>query len=146
MADERTRQRAEERLEAALRDRQARDHRELYRERLRALRVSNPEGFRSALEYYDEQLVPRVATEETDPVAEWLEYGRYLAALTAAGETVQIDRTGRSTPVSKPWDPVQLILHLPESPRDPAIAVGIPNDPSPAQIATYELLVRESLD
>jgi hypothetical protein len=133
---------ADRRFEEALRSRGARDPREFYRERLRELRESSAEGYRRAAEYFEQVLVPEVAREGSDPLGAWLEYGRVLANLQAAGETVQIDPTGRGSPYQPPVPLDHLVLHLPTSARLPALAVGIPTTLSPAQRVTYDLLVR----
>lgn len=136
--------RAEERFERALRESGGRDPRDFYRERLRSLRDQEPEAYERAVRYYRAELIPRVAAEGSDPLGEWLEYGRYLAAASAEGETVQIDPTGRSEPYRRPVAGDRLVLHLPHSARHPALPVGIPPDLSPAQEATYDLLVRRA--
>lgn len=141
MATDEQKTRAEERFERALAESGARDPREFYRERLRALRDADEAAFRSAREYYEERLVPAVAADESDPLQEWIEYGRVLATLAAAGRTVQIDPGGRAHPYARPVPVNHLVLHLPDSPRLAAITVGLPPILSPAQRATYELLV-----
>ncbi|HET7274034.1 MAG TPA: hypothetical protein VFI91_02575 [Longimicrobiaceae bacterium] len=137
---------ADKRLDEALAGGGARDHRDMYRDRLKALRTQDESAFRRALEYYDNTLVPNVAREGSDPLSEWLEYGRFLADLAVTGTTVQVDSTGRAKPYEPPAGAESLILHLPTSPREAALAVGIPLSPSPAQMATYQLLARAKLD
>lgn len=141
MADDALRARAEERFEAALRERSARDPREFYRTSLRELRARDADAFRRALEYFETRLVPRVAAEDSDPLAEWLEYGRVLASLYAPGRTVQVDRSGRAVPYAPPVPPDYLVLHLPDQAREPVRVVGLPTELSPAQRAAYDLLV-----
>ncbi len=136
---------AEARFNAALTETGARDPRTFYRERLRALKAEDPAAFREAVEYYEQTLIPEVAREGSDPVAAWLEYGRFLATRVAPGETVQIDPTGLSAPYSPPVPLDHLVLHLPTSPRTPALAVGLPAELSDAQRATYDLLVSRKL-
>ena len=136
--------RADERFERALHESGGRDPRDFYRERLRSLRKEEPEAYERAVRYYHEQLIPRVAVEGSDPLDEWLEYGRYLAAMSAEGETVQIDPSGRSEPYCRPVASDRLVLHLPHSARHPALPVGIPPALSPAQDVTYDLLVRRA--
>lgn len=132
---------AERRFLAALAERGARDPREFYRERLKTLRAADAAGFERAVRYFEETLIPEVAREASDPLAAWLEYGRVLADLCIAGETVQIDPTGRSTLYAPPVPVESLVLHLPTSTREAALAVGIPPKLSDAQRATYDLLV-----
>lgn len=122
----------------------ARDPRDFYRERLRELKAERPDGFHRAVAYHDERLIPAVAAPESDPLAEWLEYGRLLAELLAEGETVQVDATGFATPYAPPVPGDRLVLHLPRDARRPALLVGLPPELSPAQRATHELLVNRS--
>lgn len=139
------RARADARFESALKEAGARDPRDFYRERLKALKAENPEAFRRALSYYEDRLIPAVADDGSDPRAEWLEYGRVLAALSAKGRTVQIDPTGRAAEYARPVPPDHLVLHLPDTTSQPALIVGIPPRLSPAQKATHDLLVKRSL-
>ncbi len=141
MADDEIRARADRRFEQALRDTGARDPRDFYRRRLREMKERDPAVFRRALAYFEERLIPTVAAEGSDPLAEWLEYGRFLAELSAAGSTVQIDPVGRSLPYARPVPHDHLVLHLPLSASERAIVVGLPLELSPAQRATYGLLV-----
>lgn len=134
--------RADFRFERALQAAEARDPRDFYRERLRELRERDEQAFRRAVEHYESRLIPAVADEGSDPLAEWLEYGRLLAELTTPGETVQIDPTGRASPYSPPVSVDRLVLHLPASAREKAIPVGLPPQLSPAQRAAFDLLVQ----
>lgn len=139
------RARADARFESALQQAGARDPREFYRKQMASLRDGNPEAFRRARAYFEDQLIPAVADEGSDPRAEWLEYGRVLATLAANGRTVQIDPTGRASEYARPVPPDHLVLHLPDTPSRPAIIVGLPLKLSPAQRATHDLLVKQSL-
>jgi hypothetical protein len=122
-----------------------RDPRDLYRERLRLLREHDPAAYRRALQHFEERLIPRVASEQCDPLAEWLEYGRLLAELGGPGRAVQVDRTGRARDYSAPVPPEDLVLHLPASGREPVCVLRLPGELSAPQRATYELLVEGSL-
>jgi hypothetical protein len=135
------RERADARFERALAERGARDPREFYRGRLRELRARDAAAFQRALDYFENTLVPTVADEGSDPLAAWLEYGRVLAELSTPGRTVQIDASGRAADFAPPVPTDHLVLHLPTSPRERALVVGIPPELSPAQRATYKLLV-----
>jgi hypothetical protein len=135
---------AERRFEEALARSSARDPREYYRERLKELRDSRPELYHQTLSYYEKTLVPTVADPDSDPVAEWLEYGRMMAALMAPGRTVQVDETGLAHDFDGASAAGALVLHLPTSSREPVLVVGLPAKLSGAQRATYELLVRRS--
>lgn len=133
-------QEADRRLEAALEAVGARDPREFYRERLRELKGTDPEAYRTAVDYYRNTLLPTVAGGDSDPIVAWTEYGRRLAEALAPGRTVSIDASGRS----HAWEgPSQdgLILHLPDDGGRKALLVGLPADLSPAQKATYDVLV-----
>lgn len=145
MAEQDIKERAERRFEHALTERGARDPRDFYRERLKELRARDERAFSQALRYYDSRLVPAVARDDSDPLAEWMEYGRVLAQLSAEGSTVQVDPSGRARPYAPPVPLDHLVLHLPTSAREPALLVGLPTQLSPAQRATYELLVRQAL-
>lgn len=138
------REQADRRFEQALKESGARDPRDFYRKRLRELRERSPEAFQRALAYFEQRLTPAVAAEGSDPLREWLEYGRFLAEQVASGRTVQIDRTGRERPYAPPVPLDHLVLHLPTSTTEPALVVGLPPELSPAQRATYDLLVAGS--
>ncbi|HEU0013945.1 MAG TPA: hypothetical protein VFQ45_09695 [Longimicrobium sp.] len=144
MADPDLRARADERFQAALQASGARDPREFYREQLRALRAGDRQAYDRALEYYEERLIPAVAAEGSDPLGEWLEYGRVLASLSLPGRTVQIDASGVAADYARPVPPDALVLHLPEQPARAALPLGLPPRLSPAQRATYDLLVKQS--
>lgn len=132
---------ADRRFEAAIAESGARDPREYYRDRLRLLREADSAAFREAVHYYESRLIPTVAEEDSDPLGEWLEYGRMLAALSTPGETIQVDPSGRAGPYTRPIPGDHLVLHLPTSSREPVVPVGLPPELSPAQRATYTLLV-----
>ena len=135
---------ADQRFSRALAETGARDPRDFYRDRLRDLRARDETAFSRARDYYENRLLPAVAAEGSDPVTEWLEYGRFLAQLSADGRTVQVDPTGRATAYAPPVPPHHLILHLPTSARERALVVGLPSRLSPAQRATFDLLVKGS--
>jgi hypothetical protein len=135
------RDRAERRFLAALEWTGARDPRDFYRQRLRDLRSRDADAYQRAVAYYETRLIPAVARDESDPMAEWLEYGRVLAQLTTPGRTVGIDATGRARDYAPPAAPDLLVLHIPASAREPVLTVGLPARLSAAQRATYDLLV-----
>lgn len=137
MSDEMT-QAADRALEAAIEETGARDPREFYRERLKELKQVDAAGYERAVAYYRDTLIPQVAGG--DPALDaWTEYGRVLAETTAPGRTVSIDETGLSHPYEGP-ELTRLILHLPEKPGR-AILVALPPNLSPAQRATFDVLV-----
>lgn len=138
-------ERADERFASAVAATGAKDPRDYYRDRLRELRARDAKAYARAVDYYENRLLPAVAEEGSDPLTEWMEYGRLLASLTAEGQTTQIDPTGRALPYSPPVPVDHLVLHMPVSSRDAVQVVGLPTRLSPAQRATYELLVKGSL-
>ncbi|CAN5728795.1 hypothetical protein BH23GEM8_BH23GEM8_22520 [soil metagenome] len=142
MADEILKELADRRFAAAVRDTGARDPRDFYRARLREIRERDESAFGKALDYFEGVLVPGVAREGSDPIGEWLDYGCFLANLREPGSPVEIDRSGRSRPYRRPVPTDHLVLHLPTSGRERALAVGLPPELSEAQRATYRLLVR----
>jgi hypothetical protein len=127
-------------LEEALAAEGARDPREFYRERLRELKAADGEGYREAVAYYRDTLIPQVASGAVDPLAGWTEYGRLLAESLAPGRTVTIDATGRAHAYEAPPARDHLILHMPDS-GGRAILVGLPPEPTAPQRATYDVLV-----
>lgn len=135
--------RAEARLQEALDRSGARDPREYYRSRLKALRDRDRAAYDRAVAYYRDVLIPGIA-DGGEPLAAWTEYGRTLAELQGPGRTVSIDGTGRSSPYSAPAPLDHLILHLPDRSREPALLVGLPTELTPAQRATYDWLVQGS--
>jgi len=133
--------RADRRFQEALEESGGRDPREFYRERLRDLKGSDPEAYRRAVEHYRDLLIPGVAAGEKEPIQAWMEYGCLLAELTSPGRIVQVDPSGRAAPLSPPVPLDHLVLHLPGAPGIRAILVSLPAELSPAQKATYDLLV-----
>jgi hypothetical protein len=133
--------RADACLEAALQEAGARDPREFYRERLRELKQADAGGYAAAVAYYRDTLIPQVASGEGDPLAAWTEYGRRLAEAVSPGRTVSVDGTGRAHPYEAPAPRDSLVLHLPDAKGGRAVLVGLPGELTPAQRATYDVLV-----
>jgi hypothetical protein len=144
MADTDLRARADERFARALEAAGARDPRTFYRAQLVELKAADANAYRRALAYFEQTLIPAVARDDSDAMAEWLEYGRVLATLTTPGRTVQIDPGGRAADYARPVPADALVLHLPDRTAAKAIVVGIPTTLSPAQRASYELLVKQA--
>lgn len=136
-------QHAEDRLQEALERSGARDPREYYRSRLKALREQDRTAYDKAVAYYRSVLIPAIVAG-TEPLAAWTDYGRTLAELQGPGRTVSIDGTGRSEPFESPAAPDHLVVHLPDTARDPALLVGLPIELTAAQRATYDWLVKGS--
>ncbi len=141
MSDETTTQ-ADHRLEEALERVGARDPREFYRDRLRELKGADPAGYEKAVAYYRDTLLPDIASGKAEPLAAWTEYGRRLAEALAPGRTVSIDGSGRAQPYEPPPALDRLIVHLPDEKGSRALLVGLPPDLTPAQRATYDVLIR----
>jgi hypothetical protein len=137
------RTRADARLTEALACGGFADPRQAFRDRLRALRESDQAAFARAKAYYEDTLTPRVAAAESDPIAEWIEYGRLLGEAAAAGSVVEVDATGRSRTYVPPPSGERLVLHLPTEPTAPVLILSAPATPSPAQQATIQLLVEQ---
>jgi hypothetical protein len=142
MADD-LRARADERFEQALKAAGARDPRGFFRDMLRDLKAADAEAFRRGLRYFEETLIPAVAGDGSDPLAEWLEYGRVLAVLTTPGRTVQIDASGRARDYARPVPADALVLHLPENAARAGLVLGLPPKLSAHQRASYDLLVNQ---
>lgn len=139
------RARADARLEAALDRAGVEDPRPFFRERLRLLKERNPRVYEEARRHFETEVLPRVAMEDSDPIAEWIEYGRRLGEWTAPGKTYAIDATGRARTYAPPLDPGHLVLHIPDDTHEPALILSMPRAPSLPQQATCDLLVRGRL-
>jgi len=131
---------ADKALESALAEAGARDPREFYRERLRELKRADQGAYETAVAYYRDTLIPEVAGGERDPLDAWTEYGRRLAAALSPGRTVSVDDTGLAHEYRGPARN-HLVLHLPDGKGTKALLVGLPGTLSPAQRATYAVLV-----
>src|SRR5690606_3322004 len=109
--------RAEARLEEAARSAGIADPRPPLRERLRTLRETRRPDFDRAIEHYEKHVLPALAG--ADPLAAWIEYGRFLAGIDGDGKVVTIDERGRAAD----WvadTPHGLVLFIPD---DLAVAV-----------------------
>lgn len=135
-----SRAQADARLETALAAADYRDPRPFYRSALRYLREHDDEGFRRAIGYFDEELVPAVAGD-ADPLTAWGEYGALLGRTLGAGRIMELDSTGRARPVESVEDTRGLVLYIPDDPAPPVLVLRYPTNASAAQHAAYELLV-----
>src|SRR5688572_21853072 len=97
MSNDPQRTRAEARTDDALAGSGFEDPRIALRRRLKQLKDNQPAAFAKAIEYYEQDLLPRIA-EGGDPLAEWLDYGRQLGDLTSPGRTMSVDASGRARP------------------------------------------------
>jgi len=141
--DAELRVRAEARLAEAATSLALADPRPPYRERLKQLRESHPDAFSRAVEHYETRVLPALA--EKDALTAWLDYGRFLAGLTASGRLLAIDERGAAQPAKAPLPPRPLVLFLPEDPAEPVLVALQPVQLSPAQAATLDLLVNRRL-
>ena len=64
---------ADRRLVEALNASGERDPRDYYRDQLKELKGSNPEGYDTAIEYYRNKLIPLIASGEAEPILAWTE-------------------------------------------------------------------------
>ncbi len=139
--DESLQSRADDLFEESLKRTNAKDPREFYRERLREMKTSDPDAYRTAVEYYRSELIPSIAEKGADPLTSWREYGCRLAELSTPGKPVEVDATGRTHAYQPPTLEDRMVLHIPEGTKGRALVVGLPPELSPAQLATYDLLV-----
>ena len=133
--------RADRIFEEALGQTGAKDPREFLRKRLREMKADNPDAYREAVAYYENELVPSIAEAGDDPVRAWQQFGCRMAELTVAGTPVEIDTTGRRHPYAPPTPADRMVLYIPQGSKGRALVVGLPPELSAAQLATYDLLV-----
>lgn len=139
--DEALQSRADDLFEETLKRTNAKDPRKFYRERLREMKTSDPDAYRAAVEYYRDELIPSIAEKGADPLLSWHTYGCRLAELSTPGKPVEIDVTGATYEYDPPTPDDRMILHIPTGSKGRAVVVGLPPELSPAQRATYDLLV-----
>ncbi len=133
--------RADQLFEEALGKTGAKDPREFYRKRLREMKADNPDAYREAVAYYEDELVPSIAEAGDDPLMAWQRFGCRMAELTVTGTPIEIDPTGRRHPYTPPTASDRMVLHIPQGSKGRALVVGLPPELSAAQLATYDLLV-----
>jgi len=137
-------EKADARFEEALEEAGARDPRDFYRDLLRELKGRDPAAYERGVAHFREELIPGIASGDLEPLKAWREYGRKLAEWMVEGRTVEIDQTGRSH-AHDPSEDAEwadaMVLHLPTGGKEKAILVSLPSEPTPAQKATYDLLV-----
>lgn len=141
--DPQLRARAEARLAEAAEAEGIADPRPPYRERLRQLRQARPAEFDRAIQHYEQDVLPALAGEE--PLAAWLEYGRFLASLGAAGRVVSVDSHGRASDWNGGAPAAGLVLFIPHDTAADVMVLCQPVSPSAAQHATVKLLVDRQL-
>jgi len=136
---------ADRRFEEALNSRGARDPREFYRGLLRDLKEQDRDTYTDTVRRWKEEVIGPLARGEQDPLDAWHRFGLQLATTLHPGRTVMIGPEGRSSPLEGAPDWTRLVLHLPREPRARAVPIAIPQEPSPAQQATLDLLVQGRL-
>lgn len=141
MSDSELSERASRLTEEALTSVGMADPRPLYRDLLRTLKATDGEGFVEASERFQSAVLPAIG-DGADPVSEWLGYGRWLATRSRAGRFVSVDATGRATDAPDAHRPADVLLHIPDQAKQPVYLLASPSQPSRAQQATLELLVR----
>ena len=139
--DQELQERADRIFEEALGKSGAKDPREFYRRRLREMKADDPEAYREAVAYYENDLVPSIAEAGDDPLTAWQQFGCRVAELTITGAPIEIDATGRRRPYAPPTPADRMVLHVPQGSKGRALVVGLPPELSSAQLATYDLLV-----
>ena len=137
------RTRAETRTDDAVAASGFEDPRIALRRRLKHLKDNQPTAFAKALEYYEQDLVPRIA-DGGDPLAEWLDYGRQLGDLTSPGRTMSVDASGRARPIRSGLEDQTLVLHIPHDTAADVLPLAVPRELSAAQQATLDLLVNRA--
>jgi hypothetical protein len=138
------RTRADLNLTTAARSLGLADPRPAYRERLRLLKDTQPDAFSRALRHYEDEVLPAVA-DGRNAIDSWVQYGAFLAALSAAGRMMSIDATGYATRYMAPVTENALVLHVPDDNAAPVLIAVAPAAPAPPQQATIDLLVNGSL-
>jgi hypothetical protein len=136
--------RADAHMDAALAQSTFEDPRPAFRDRLRLFREEQPDAFAAALQYYENVLVPAVAAAESEPLSEWVQYGRRLGELSGPGKTMAIDTTGRARTHSGAARDGELLMHIPHDTATQVLALAVPRQLSPAQQATLDLLVHRA--
>lgn len=135
---------AEARLEAAMAAAGLEDSRPALRARLKRLKSENPDAFEQAVGRYETEIIPALA-EGPAPLESWLAFAATLGQLSGAGRLLAIDGTGRAAPYQPPYQPGDLILHVPDDPATPALAAALPQAASEPQQAACDLLLHGRL-
>jgi hypothetical protein len=141
--DPELRTRAEARLEDAAAALGLADPRRPLRDRLRQLRESDAAAFERAVAHYETQVLPGLAGD--DPIAAWLEYGRFVGQLTSNGRLTVIDGTGRAAAYRAPLQAGTLVLFIPEDTAVEVLVAAAPQQATPAQAAALALLAERRL-
>ena len=135
---------AEARLDAAFAAAGIEDPRPAMRAQLKRLRAQDAGAFERAVRMYEEDVIPALAAGE-HVLDTWMDYTRTLGALLAGGQFMTLDASGRAAPYAAPYQPGDLVLHLPDESDVPVIPAALPVSPSPHQQAALDLLVHGHL-
>jgi hypothetical protein len=139
-----SRRQADERLAAALADAGAADRRDDYRDRLRVLKRDNTAEFRRMTEHYEQIVLPDLLAA-ADPLRVWIEFGMTLGGSAGPGRVAAVDGTGRSATWVGEYAAGELLLWIPDDRQAEALPLMVPAEPTAAQEATLDLLVRKKL-
>lgn len=139
-----SRRKADERLAAALANAAAADLRDDFRDRLRTLKRDNAAEFRRVTDHYEQVVLPDLLASP-DPLRVWVDFGVLLGGTAGPGKVSAIDATGRSTTWTGACVAGELLLWLPDDRQADALPLLVPAEPSAAQSATLDLLVRKKL-
>ncbi|CAN5891524.1 hypothetical protein BH23GEM9_BH23GEM9_01940 [soil metagenome] len=119
------------------------DPRDPLRHRLKLLRETQPDVFASAVDHYEKNVLPTLASD--DALTVWLEYAKFIGRLTSGGSLVAIDATGRAAPFRPPPRPGDLVLFMPDETGGEIFVAAAPLAPTSAQQASIDLLVNRRL-
>jgi hypothetical protein len=139
-----TKSTAEARLDAALAAAGLEDPRPALRAQLKRLRMQDEAAFQQAVRLYDEDVVPALAADAR-ALDTWLAYAQRLGEMLAAGRFLAVDPGGRAALYTAPYQPGDLVLHVPDDAAAPTIPAALPAQCSPHQQATLDLLVHSQL-
>lgn len=139
-----TKSTAEARLEAALAAAGVEDPRPALRAQLKQLRAQDEGAFERAVRMYEDDVVPALAADAA-ALDTWLAYAHSVAELLSAGQFLAVDPSGRAVPYEPPYQPGDLVLHLPDEPTAPSVPAAMPQRRTIHQQATLELLVHGAL-
>lgn len=118
------------------------DMRPVYRSMLKRLKQKDGALFDEATARYQDTLQPALADDSADPIVAWVEYGEWLARKLTTGRLVHLDATGLAADGLAVPASDRVLLYLPDETDEAAIPLLRPSEPSAAQLAALELLVR----
>jgi hypothetical protein len=134
-------------LEEALASTGTADPRPALRELLRGLRDTDEGAYRTLVARFEDEVIRPIRTRELAPLDAWLRFGITLAEARLPVAAIEVGPSG----VAAPLDPGAgarpgfVILHVPAGTSGKATLVQGPEDLSPAQQATVDLLVHSKV-